>query len=195
MSQPSSSPEPPPIPPSPQTGVPLLRAKEDQLAQATAMLTARLFDHKTTEEVAAENQVSRSTVQRRLRLARREGVPEEARNILIREALPAALAVVMQALRSTDERIRTASAWKLIDGLEAMKVPEDEAAARKLGANDNDSYEVWRERIKVTRAAVARADIQTAGPSPDAPADPDQPAPLSLREGVIVGPGPETAED
>lgn len=140
-------------------GVPHLTQKSEQLAQATQMLAMRLFEGKTVQAIADEMGVDRVTVSRRLRLARKEGVPEEARTIFIREMLPAAMAVVMESLKSTDEKIRNASAWKLINGLEAMKLPEDEREARKAGAGDDDTYEVWRERVKITRASVERAAV------------------------------------
>ena len=205
-------PEPPPMPPAKQPGSPTrLNIKEDQLAQAASILASRLFEFKSLPQVASDHGVSRSTAQRRLRLARREGVPEMARNILIREALPAALAVVLDSLKSTDEALRTKSAWKLIDGLEAMKLPEEDRAAKKLGVADEDSYEIWRERVKVTRGAIeragdtlrrvdpvgagARAAIEAGRPQDDAPDSPDIIEAIPLRPGPADGPADEAEED
>lgn len=138
-----------------------LTDKSERLAQATEMLARRLFQHKTVQEIADEFGMERATVSRRLALARREGVPEEVRNIMIREGLPAAMAVVLEALKSPDEALRNKTAWKMLDGLKALEIPDEEKDARKLGGSDGDSYEVWRERIKVTKRAVdsARGDI------------------------------------
>ena len=205
-------PEPPPMPPAKQPGSPTrLNIKEDQLAQAASILASRLFEFKSLPQVASDHGVSRSTAQRRLRLARREGVPEMARNILIREALPAALAVVLDSLKSTDEALRTKSAWKLIDGLEAMKLPEEDRAAKKMGVSEDDSYEIWRERIKVTKGAIERAGdtlrrvdpvgagargaIEASSSQADAPDSPDIIEAVSFRPGPPDGPADEAEED
>lgn len=189
------------MPPARQSGIPKLTCKEDQLAQAASMMAARIFEHKTVEEIASDAGVARATVQRRLRLARREGIPEEVRTVFIRDALPAAMAVILDSLKSPNEKARLSAAFKIIDGLEAMKLPEEERAAKKAGAGEDDSYEIWRERIKVTRGAIERASgsirevdtIIDAVSSPAAespsPARPDEeadrllPAPISLRQG------------
>ena len=135
-----------------------------------------------------------------------------ARNILIREALPAALAVVLDSLKSTDEALRTKSAWKLIDGLEAMKLPEEDRAAKKMGVGEEDSYEIWRERIKVTKGAIERAGdtlrrvdpvgaagraaaLPAGSPQGDAPDSPDIIEAIPLRPSPADGPPDEAEED
>lgn len=210
MSQHNLMPEPPPMPPAKPAGPTKLHAKEDQLAQASAMLAARLFDHKSMNEVAAQFGVVRSTVSKRLRLARKEGIPEQARTIFIREALPAAMAVVLDSLKSPDERIRLSAAKMIIDGLEAMKLPEDEQAARKAGARDDDTYEVWREKIRITRTAIDRArhpggqfagniidiaPVEAAGEASDTPGDLPEPPEVQVREGQSERSGHAAEED
>lgn len=209
----------PEVPQRPDRGKPKIRGVELQLAQATAMMSRRLFDHKTVEEIAEEFGVERSTVHRRLKLAKKVGVPEEARNIFINDFLPAAMAVVQEGLKSDNEKIRTGLAWKLIDGLKALDPPEDETLARKMGAGDGDDFEVWRERIKVTRNKIVDAGQQVAGarradpapvpeviditpvaveasPAPgDAPEGGGQPEAVPLREGESDGPAHPAAQD
>lgn len=145
------------------TGVPKQAAKEDRLAQATVMLQRRLFEHRTCQEIADEFGVSRETVSRRLQLARREGVPEEARTIFIREMLPAAMAVVLETLKDPDKHLRFKAAKMVVDGLNAMDGSEDEKEARKTGASEGDTYEVWREKIRVTKRAVDAAGARISG--------------------------------
>ena len=210
MSRDPNLPEPPPMPPTPPPGSSTRQnVKEDQLAQAASMLASRLFESKSLVRVAHDHGVSRSTAQRRLRLARREGVPEMARNILIREALPAAMAVVLDSLRSSDEAIRTKSAWKLIDGLEAMKLPEEDRALKKAGIGEDDSYEIWREKIRVTKNSIDRAGgslreaigvidtvpVETGAAKADAPDRRTESQTVSFRPGNPIGSPDETAQD
>lgn len=203
MSPEPNLPEPPPLPARKRSGPSTaLVAKEEQLAQAASMMAGRLWGHKSITQVANDHGVSKATAERRLRLARREGIPEMARNILIRDALPAALAVVLDSLKSSDEAIRTKSAWKLLDGLEAMKLPEEERAAKKLGVAEEDSYEIWRERVKVTRGAVERADqsirreaLPAGVAATDADAGRDIIEAVPLRADLADGPPAASAED
>ena len=178
---------------------PKLREKEEALAQAARMMSMRLFEHKTVAEIAKEYGMERATESRRLKLARENGVPEEARTIFIREMLPAAMAVVLDTLKSTDEKLRMSAAKMVIEGLDAMKPPEDEQAARKAGAGDNDEYEVWRERIKITRKSISGSEraatgaiidatpVQTADSACDVSPDRAEPPAVSLREGPADG--------
>lgn len=176
--------------------------REERLVQAADIMTRRLFQHQTVQDIADDMGMSTVTVSRRLALARKEGIPQEARTIFIKEMLPAAMAVVLDTLKSPDEKLRLSAAKMIIDGLEAMRDPDDRGSSTpSTKPGDGDSYEVWRERIKVTKRAVDSARRPASAglvidASPIAPGDasPDATAgtasPLALPPGV---PGPDTA--
>lgn len=139
-------------------------SKSEQLAQATAMYQRRLFDpNASINNLAEEFGLCKETVTARLALARKDGVPDQAREVFIQEMLPAAMAVLMEALRDGDRKV----AVKVIELLKAAELPED---AKPALDTDADSLEVWRERIKIVRkpneqTANTSRDVQAAGDS------------------------------
>jgi hypothetical protein len=123
-------------------------SRSEQLAQAEALWQRRLFGA-SVPELAEEFGLSENTVSRRLKLAEGSGVPAHAREILIREGLPLAFAVAMETMRQQEDRkLAFAAAKMFIEGLEVMKTP---AGSGDGSAGDGESYELYRERIRVVR--------------------------------------------
>lgn len=149
-------------------------SKADQLAQATAMYHRRLFGDGTIAKLAEDFNLHPTTVNKRLRLARTDGVPAEAREAFISDMLPAAMAVVREAMGQVEDRkLALAAAKMVIEGLEAMKV----SAAAADSNQQEESLEIYRERIQIIRtgrqadSAGDRADLGTiidASPIPAA---------------------------
>lgn len=123
--------------------------KAEQLAQATAMMHRRLFDPAASiGKLADDFGLDRATVTRRLALARTDGVPDEARQIFIREMLPASMAVLQEVLAGDDKKLAFQAAKLIIEGLKAIELPE----ADKPAAQEEETLELFRERIKVVRS-------------------------------------------
>lgn len=159
-------------------------AHVDQVAQAALLYQHRLFGDKTIATLSDEFGIPERTVRRRLALAREDGIPEEVREIFIQEMLPSAMAVVQQAMRSDDEKLRLSAAKMVIEGLDAMKLPTPPDGMRPGQAgSDDESMEVWRERIKIVKRS-ASACVIDALPAADAPvdeaADPAAPPPVPI---------------
>lgn len=112
-------------------------------------------------ELAEEFGVSVDTVERRLRMAKDAGVPAHAREIVIRDMLPLAFAVAMDTMRQTDDRKLAFAAAKMV--FEGLKVMDSPAGSGEGGNGDTDSYEVWRERIRVVRTERPGDSVQPAG--------------------------------
>lgn len=170
--------------------------KSEQLAQATAIMHRRLFDPKATmDQLSEEFGLCKETVRSRLALARDDGVPAQAREIFINDMLPLAMVVLQEALLGEDKKLAVTVALKINEGLKAMELPKDDKPAD--GAGDGDSFEIFRERIKVVRAAQSptlsgdgpegdRGTIEILAIPASQPARPDaEPAqdPTPTREG------------
>lgn len=158
--------------------------KPEQRLQAVALLQRRMFDpsRPTIAQLAKELGLNRHTVADRLKLAREDGVPDEARLIVIRDMLPAAMAVVQEALTSTDMKVAMQAAKLVLDGLEAIQVPKLDSPERALGAFKEETLEVWRERIRVVRKPTdpAAAPITPTDEAIDAEVRPAGPEPVYL---------------
>jgi hypothetical protein len=123
--------------------------KAEQMAQATAMMHRRLFDPSASiSKLADDFGLEPATVSRRLALARTDGVPDEARQIFIREMLPASMAVLQEVLSGDDRKLAFQAAKLIIEGLKAIELPE----ADKPAAQEEETLELFRERIKVIRS-------------------------------------------
>lgn len=135
--------------------------REEQLAQATAMMHRRLFDpNASIQNLADEFGLCKETVTSRLQQARKDGVPAQAREIFIQEMLPLSMAVLLEVLRGEDKKLAAQVALKVTDGLKAMELNPDQPAAE-----EGDTLEIFRERIKVvrqTQPSSVQADGQEA---------------------------------
>lgn len=152
--------------------------KDDKRAQAAMMMVQRLGQSKTIEELSKEYNVSKRTVDRRLARARVDGVPDEARRLIINDFLPLSLAVCKEALNGDDMKIAVQVALKIIDGLDVMKDP-DKADAESVHAKNviEDSFEVYRARVirrhqatdatDSIEATAARVDAEAGGSEPE----------------------------
>lgn len=127
--------------------------KTDARAQAAAMLVKRLFDadRPTIAELGEEFGLSERTASARLQIARQDGVPDEVRVIAIREMLPASLAVIQEVLQGDDLKLAAQTAWKVIDSLKAIELPERERQPGEV----EETLEAWR--MKITRTSDAPA--------------------------------------
>lgn len=142
--------------------------KADQHAQASAMMLRRLFDRASVQELAQEFGLEQATITRRLALARTDGVPDEARQIFIREMLPSAMAVVQEVMAGEDRKLAFQAAKLVLDGLEAMKTAP--AAHGALGGpGDDDVYEIWREKVKITKRTDSAAVTHPRPPGSSRP--------------------------
>lgn len=117
---------------------------DERRAQATAMMVRRIFGEGSTADLADRFNVSERTVDRRLAKARQLGVPEEARRVFVEEMLPQSMAVMQEALRGDDMKLAVTVALKVVDGLRALELPPDPAAARPIV---EESLELWRSRV------------------------------------------------
>lgn len=147
------------VTPKPSKATPHLHPAE-QRAQASLMMMQRLCNNTTTSQIGDEFGVTPRTVTRRLALARADGVPDAARQIFIDEMLPESMVVLQEALRGDDAKLAVQVALKVVDGLKAMELP---AAASAVA---DESLEIWRERIKLTRSTAVPSSPAGDGASP-----------------------------
>lgn len=131
--------------------------REEQHAQAQLMVVKRIFgeDNTSVAGLSKEFDVSEATVQKRLTLARQTKIPDQVREYFIKEMLPASMAVVQEALAGDDLKLALQAAKMVIEGLEAMKAPQ-----QQMEVTSDDSLEVWRERIKVTKSSTPTIEVQ-----------------------------------
>ena len=162
----------------------------ERRAQASAMMMRRLFGGReaSIEGLAKEFDLNKATVTKRLALARNDGVPDEAREVFIREMLPASMAVIQEVLTGDDRKLAFAAAKMVIEGLEAMRAEPTGAGSGDPGVQE--SFELWR--AKFTRH---RVDQPSAPAETPADGSGDVIEALPLLEGASVGPDAETAQD
>lgn len=139
---------------------PKLSAVEKR-AQATLMMMERLFGGPsgTLKALGEKYHMDPRTVQRRLALARQDGVPDEAREVFIREMLPQSMAVLQEALTGTDLRLAVTVALKIVDGLKAMDAP----AAAAVATGMEETLESWKAELTVRRTRAATDDPHPGG--------------------------------
>ena len=123
---------------------------DDRRAQAAAFMARRLMGE-SNAAIARDSGLSMATVSTRLELARQDGVPGEARRILIDEMLPQALVVMQEALRSDDLKLAVTVAMKLVDGLKVMDDP-----ARLQNSGISETLESFR--LNLTRRTIASGE-------------------------------------
>lgn len=162
-------------------------SKAEQLAQATALMHRRLFDpNASIGNLAEEFGLAKETITSRLALARKDGVPDQAREIFIQEMLPMSMAVLMEALRGEDKKLAATIALKIVDGLKAMELPDE---PKPEAGSDGDSFEIFRERIRVVRASD-KAEVQAG--SPEAAGSTIEVTPLPFARSIDAGSSSET---
>lgn len=161
--------------PSRDRGKPKL-SKVEKRAQATLMMMERLFGgpDATLARIGEKYHMDPRTVQRRLRQARTDGVPEQARDIFIREMLPQSMAVLQDALTGDDLRLATMVALKVVEGLKAMEAPPPE-----LAEGVEETLEVWKQTRVTLRRSAPPEGASPEGDIIDTPAlpphDPEHP--------------------
>lgn len=111
--------------------------------QGIDMMMRRLYGNKTTKQLAAEAGLDTSNVDRRLEIAKELGVPEIARDIFLKEFLPASMAVLQEALHGEDLKLAATVAMKVVAGLEIMKDPTKQAPMQV----EPESLEIWRAKF------------------------------------------------
>lgn len=131
---------------------------EEQVAQATAIMSLRLFGEGEERKVAAIAErfgISEETVRRRLRLAEQEGISFEAGRRTLESLVPKALARVEMALDSRDEKLATNTGLKL---LEMLKVGQPEEAHDDFGDQNLERWTLEVVRRRNPTAAPAPAE-------------------------------------
>lgn len=159
--------------------------EDEQRAQATLMMTRRLFGDGTVARLSEEFGVAPATVNRRLDIARRDGIPDEVRRCFIEEMLPTSMVVLQDALRGDDLKLAVQVALKIVDGLKALDTPRDDVAATV-----EETFEVWRAKHTVSRPLAAPASastnvidtsaVETDATGDAAPGSPERPLPVRL---------------
>lgn len=122
--------------------------------QGIDLMMQRLYGGKTNKEMEAETGLSQPVVSNRLKAAKELGVPEVAREIFIKEFLPASMAVLQEALHSSNLKIATQVALQVVKGLEIMEDP----AAKPEAFGEPESLEVWRAKF-VKKAPVVEGVV------------------------------------
>lgn len=117
----------------------------DARAQATLMMMRRLLGDGNLQDLSQDFGLAQRTVSDRLSKARLDGVPDAAREVFIRELLPASMAVLKEAVDGDDIRLAVQVALKIVDGLKVMEPPSG------ASPDDGTEFEVWRERIHLKR--------------------------------------------
>lgn len=118
----------------------------------------------TVKELAAKNNLSPETVEDKLIKARKLGIPEIAREIFIREFLPASMAVLQEALHGSNLKLATTVALKVVAGLDIM---EDPAKAEAAAAMEPESLEAWRVRFTKKAPTVEGMVVRQLPPASD----------------------------
>ncbi len=126
--------------------------REEQLTQSQLMVMQRVFgeENTTTKELAEQYNLAPKTVSGRMALAKQSKVPEKVREYFITELLPKSMAVVSEALACDDLKLALQAAKMVIEGLEAMKDPNEQT----IQVSEDDSLEIWREKLKITKGTI-----------------------------------------
>lgn len=109
------------------------------------MMLARLYQGTSTKELAEKAGMSGDAINDRLNVAKSIGVPEVAREIFIKEFLPASMAVLQEALVGEDLKLAVQVALKVVAGLEVMEDP----VKKDHSQMEPESLEAWR--VKFTK--------------------------------------------
>lgn len=149
------------------------------------LMVQRLTADKPVSELASDLGCSERTVRRRLAQARVEGVTEAIRDVFAQDMLPRSLAVLQEALDGDDIKLAVMVAMKVIDGLKVFAAPT--AADTPLGKGD--TFEAFRERLTIRRAASDDSD------DPSAAAGSDAPSGLGVIDVIPIPPAPPEPAD
>lgn len=121
------------------------------------MMLARLYQGTSTKELAAKAGMSGDAVNDRLNIAKSIGVPEVAREIFIKEFLPASMAVLQEALVGEDLKLAVQVALKVVAGLEVMENPDKQSSP----VGEPESLEAWRVKFTKPKAVEGVVVKQT----------------------------------
>lgn len=117
--------------------------KNDMRMEGINMMLKRLYNNTPIKQLAAEADMGESAVRDRLTIAKEIGVPEVAREIFIKEFLPASMAVLQEALVGEDLKLAVQVALKVVAGLEVM----DDPKKSEIKQMEPESLEVWRAKF------------------------------------------------
>jgi hypothetical protein len=117
------------------------------------LMMKRLYGGVPSKQLAAEAGIGVSSVDARLAKAREMGVPEIARDIFLKEFLPASMAVLQEALYGKDLKLATQVALKVVAGLEVMEDP----AKAEIKQAEPESLEIWRAKFVKKPAVEVKA--------------------------------------
>ncbi len=133
----------------------------------TPEVIAALKGHGMTEaEIAQEFDLDRPTVRALYTEAQRSTRAENARDVLLQQALPHALATIIQAVQEGDAK----TAMNLAKGLGVLRDKVEVKEEKKDGLG-KPSFEAWRERVTTVTTERVSVALRSEQPALDASAE------------------------
>lgn len=147
-------------PTDPRRKAPRTRLRNDEkAAQASLIMMRRLAGDASLAQLGEEFNLDPRTIQRRLALAKTDGVLDRARSVFVSDMLPQAMVVLQEALAGDDLKLAVDVAKSIVSGLKAMEgIP-----SATITHTVEESFEHFRQRLSVTQTVQPQP---AAAPSP-----------------------------
>lgn len=153
----------------------------ERRVESASLMLQRLTAGSTMSDLSKTTGLSERTVRRRIAAARDgNDLLEGIRTVLVQDMLPRSLAVMQEALDGDDMKLAVTVAMKIVDTLGMRAIGHPVAEGPPNAGRTEDSLELWRERLTLTRRVDEPAAVEALPPEVSG-------VPI---EGVLLPPAP-----